>query len=241
MQLNADLGETEVGQAADTDAPLMPLLDQANIACGYHAGDLSTMQHTVALALANNVSIGAHPSYPDREHFGRRSMSIPKERLSALIHDQIDTLEAIAQAQGASIDYVKPHGALYNDMMADPALLETVLHCISRYPRPLKLMVLANVDREQTLALAKQHSVDLLFEGFADRAYNDDGSLVSRQQPNAVLDAPLALNQAKQLIQSGNVTTVSGNTLSLNVDSLCVHGDNPAALLLAKAIRDLIT
>ena len=240
MHLNADLGETELNQVVDIDQQLMPLLDQANIACGYHAGDRSTMKHTVACAVASNVCIGAHPSYPDREHFGRRSMTLSDDQLSKLLIDQIATLDSIARTQGTRVEYVKPHGALYNDMMANPKLLETIMTCISHFPTPLKLMLLSTERRDQHLELAERFNIELIFEGFADRAYNDDGSLVSREQPHAVLNANAALKQVKQLLETGCVTSTSGSLLKLPVDSICVHGDNPEALAMVKEIRALL-
>ena len=237
MKLNADLGERVNGKLMGMDADLMPMLDQANIACGMHAGDPKTMRETILLAKATGVEIGAHPSYPDPVNFGRSSMSITPEALSETLLDQILILLRISIEEVYPVSYVKPHGALYNDMMADLSLFETVVKVVAQIPLPLKLMILANRDHDRYREIADRHKVSLIYEAFADRAYTDDGKLVARSQANAVLNESAALEQVKHLVSQGQIISESGKALTFPVDSLCVHGDNPEALNMVARIR----
>ena len=240
MKLNADLGERVNGKLLGMDAELMPLLDQANIACGVHAGDLKTMRDTLRLAKEYGVEVGAHPSYPDSENFGRTSMTLPREALIEVITHQVDTLSQIAEEEQYPIQYVKPHGALYNDMMADSELFDTVLDAIKRCSKPLKLMLLANDKHTEFSALADRKKVELIFEAFADRAYTDQGQLVSRGQAHAVHAASDAINQVLRLVEEGVILSENSHPLIFPVESICVHGDNPEALKVVQQIRALI-
>jgi UPF0271 protein len=240
MKLNADLGERVNGKLLGMDAELMPLLDQANIACGVHAGDLKTMRDTVRLAKEYGVEVGAHPSYPDPENFGRTSMTLPREALIEVITHQVDTLSQIAEEEQYPIHYVKPHGALYNDMMADRELFSTVLEAINRCSEPLRLMLLANDKHPEFSALADRKKIELIFEAFADRAYTDHGQLVSRSHAHAVHSEADAINQVRRLVEEGVILSENGHPLIFPVDSICVHGDNPEALRVVQQIRALI-
>ncbi len=244
MLLNADVGESFGIWPLGRDAEVIPWLDQANIACGFHASDPLTMQKTVILALEHQVSIGAHPAYPDLIGFGRRSLKVSKDELRALIHYQVGALQAITRAEGGQVDYVKPHGALYNDMMSDPVLLQGVMQAIAALNQtnqtPLSLMLLSRADNTAAQALAEQCQLPLIFEAFADRAYTHEGLLMPRSEPGAVhQDRELILAQAISLAKQQCVTTPSG-PLTLKADSLCVHGDNEQSIATVTAIHQAL-
>lgn len=230
IDLNADLGE-----GMGTDEALLRVVTSANIACGGHTGTPDTMRTAVELATENGVVIGAHPSYPDRQGFGRRPMNLGEDDLVDTLGEQVQTLIDQAAAAGRRVRYIKPHGALYHEVLRVPehgrALIETAAH----WGLPV---LLAPQARTGDLARsAGEHGVQILGEGFVDRAYGDDGGLRSRTEEGAVLtDAKLALDQALSLAR-GQVRTVSGRLLNLRVNSLCVHGDTPGAVTLAESIR----
>lgn len=240
MKLNCDLGESFGSWQMGLDAKAMPYIDMANIACGFHAGDADVMASTLQLAKQHNVTIGAHPAYPDLQGFGRRSMTLSTAEIVNMLHYQIAALDGMAKIAGLTLEYVKPHGALYNDMMSKPEVFNAVLLAIAQYYQPLKLMILATAEQAHYQQLAEQAGVTLLFEAFADRRYTDTGKLTPRSQAGAVLSETEMLQQVQQLAQSGTVTTQSGQTLALQADTLCVHGDNPAAILQIAKIRQLL-
>lgn len=241
MWLNCDLGESYGAWQMGLDSQVMPYIDAANIACGFHAGDADVMATTLLLAKQHKVVIGAHPSYPDKQGFGRRSMQLGKTELINCLHYQIAALEGMAKVQGLTLHYVKPHGALYNDMMRDSAILQSVMQAVASYAPTLKLMLLATQAQTQHMQLAEQYKLNLLFEAFADRLYDDEGMLVARSQPNAVHCAEKTLEQVLSLSQFGYVTTVSNRKLMLKADTLCVHGDNLDAIEHIRQIRALLT
>ncbi|PKG82256.1 hypothetical protein CXF85_14965 [Colwellia sp. 75C3] len=241
MKLNCDLGESFGAWTMGLDNEVMPHIDQANIACGFHAGDPLVMQNTLALAKKFNVSVGAHPSYPDLVGFGRRSMTCSSEEIIALIHYQVAALDGMANAQGIAIDYVKPHGALYNDMMSKPAVFEAILTALTQYPKKLALMLQATADIADYKTKANKVGITIYSEAFADRCYDDEGRLLSRSQAGAVLNKEAMLAQVKQLSSQGTVTTISGKLLKLSVDSLCVHGDNISGVQAIREIKALLS
>ncbi|WP_067094687.1 5-oxoprolinase subunit PxpA [Marinomonas atlantica] len=241
MKLNCDMGEAFGAWTMGRDEEIMPFIDQANIACGFHASDPLTMSKTVALAKQCNVTIGAHPAYPDLVGFGRRNMDIAPAELKALIQYQIGALQGICRAQGTQVTYVKPHGALYNTMMANFAVLETVMQAVSELDPSLILMVMAIPEVEQVKALAQKYNLALWFEAFSDRLYTEEGCLTPRQQNNAVhKDFDLIERQVLQLSQHGSLITESGNTLDVHADTLCVHGDGDHAVEAVQRIRAVI-
>lgn len=240
MKLNCDLGESFGAWHMGDDDKIMPYVDMASIACGFHAGDPLVMQRAIRFAKIHKVQIGAHPSYPDLQGFGRRSMKMAKSELVAIIQYQISALEGMAKCQGVELSYVKPHGALYNDMMADESVFDTVLQGISGFHLSVPLVVQATSKWQYLQNHAEQNGVELWFEAFADRRYQDDGSLLPRSQPGAVLNAEQMILQVEQLIQTGEVTTVSGSRLNIKADTLCVHGDNEAALTGIQSIKNFI-
>lgn len=240
MKLNCDLGESFGNWTMGLDAQVMPFIDQANIACGFHAGDPVVIQNTLMLAKKYGVSVGAHPSYPDLVGFGRRSLNCSKEELIALVSYQVAAIDGMAKSIGLELEYVKPHGALYNDMMVNEDIRKAVLIALSNYAKPLKLMMLSTKELEEHRAQARAFGVEVLAEAFADRCYDDDGKLLSRTQLGAVHNKAKMLAQVKQLIEQGEVTTASGKNLPLTVDSLCVHGDNVEGIQAIEAIKELI-
>ncbi|KGJ89947.1 5-oxoprolinase subunit PxpA [Colwellia psychrerythraea] len=240
MKLNCDLGESFGAWTMGLDSEVMPYIDQANIACGFHGGDPLVMQKTLALAKQYQVSVGAHPSYPDLVGFGRRSMACSSEQIIALIHYQVAALDGMAKVQGLTVDYVKPHGALYNDMMVKPEVFNAILTALAQYPKKLTLMLQATADLAEYKKQASKLGVDVYSEAFADRCYDDKGRLLARSQAGAVLTKPAMLAQVKQLSEQGSVTTISGKVLKLSVDSLCVHGDNISAVQAIREIKDLM-
>lgn len=240
MLLNCDLGESDGDRRTGNDGEVMPFIDLANVACGFHGGDPVTLRRTLALAREHGVRVGAHPSYPDRAGFGRRSMTLPPEDLVASLHYQLAALDGMAACAGVRVDYVKPHGALYNDMMADASLRGRVLDALASYHRPLKLMLLATGNAEGHREEARARGVDLLFEAFADRCYGDDGHLLPRQMPGAVHHRQRMLEQVAGLVGEGAVRTAGGRRLTLAADTLCVHGDNAEGVGAIRAIRALV-
>jgi UPF0271 protein len=240
LRLNCDLGESFGSWKMGLDEAVMPHIDQANIACGFHAGDPLVLQKTLTLAKENSVTIGAHPGYPDLVGFGRRSIKASAAELKAMVQYQIAAIDGMALTQGMTLSYVKPHGAMYNDMMADACIRQTIMQAVSEYHRPLVLMLQSTPQFEQHLEEAKVAGIELWFEIFADRCYDDDGKLLSRTKPGAVHTKEKMLTQVKQLKEQGTVTTVSGHTLNLRADTLCVHGDNMDGVNAIEEIRELI-
>ena len=240
MKLNCDLGESFGAWQMTEDDKIMPFVDMASIACGFHAGDPLVMQRAIRFAKLHKVAIGAHPAYPDLQGFGRRSMKMAKSELLAAIHYQVCALEGMAKCQNTSLAYVKPHGALYNDMMADESVFDTVLQAMSDFHLELPLVVQATSNWQIHQNHAEQKSVKLWFEAFADRRYQDNGALLPRSQPGAVLDGEQMYQQVQQLLATSQVTTVSGSHLTIKADTLCVHGDNQAAVDAIQSIRQLL-
>lgn len=241
MKLNCDLGESYGAWRMGQDEQVMPLIDMANVACGFHAGDPNVMQKTVALAAKHNVQIGAHPAYHDIPGFGRRSISHSPDEIHALMLYQLGALDGICRAEGQTLAYVKPHGALNNDMMRDMSTLEAVMAAIRQFDPNLPLMLPVTVHHERHQKLAAYIGIPVLLEAFADRAYDDEGQLVSRRLPGAVhqsVDRIVA--QALSFARQGGVESASGKWLDLPADSLCVHGDTEGALAAIRAIKDAL-
>jgi UPF0271 protein len=230
VDLNADLGE-----GAPDDAGLLALVSSANIACGWHAGDARLMQRTIEAALARRVAIGAHPSYPDRENFGRTEMNLPLEEVRAGLIYQVGALQALVRAEGGRLHHVKPHGALYNQAARDPALADAVAGAVRAVDPGLALYGLAG---SELLRAAERAGLRAVSEVFADRCYHADGSLVARSQPGALVDdVEQAVARTLRMVREGVVTAVSGETVPLRADTICLHGDGPHALAIARALH----
>jgi len=240
MLLNCDLGESYGSWTMGVDATVMPYIDQANIACGFHAGDPLTMRRTLTLAAEHGVALGAHPAYPDLVGFGRRSMALSRDEIIANLHYQVAALDGMAQSMGLTLAYVKPHGALYHDMLARREVRAAIIEALASYHRPLALLLQATAQAAAHRAEAAAAGVQLLFEAFADRCYADDGSLLDRSLPGAIHNRECMLAQVAQLAHDSTVTTVNDNVIPLQIDTLCVHGDNPQGVHCIKAIRALL-
>ena len=231
VDLNADVGE-EAGAAGDD--PLLEVVTSASVACGFHAGDPGVMRHTVRQAVAHQVVIGAHPSYPDRDGFGRRETGRAPDRVADDVLYQVGALDALARAEGGRVRYVKPHGALYHRMGEDQACARAMAEALRAYG---DLVLLAPAG-SPAVAVAEGLGVAVATEAFADRAYLPDGRLVPRGEPGAVrLDPQEVAGRARCLALEGRVTAVDGSWLALSVSSICLHGDTPGAVALARAVR----
>lgn len=241
MLLNCDIGESYGAWTMGMDDQVMPFIDQANIACGFHASDPLVMHNTVRLALQYKVVMGAHPAYPDLQGFGRRPMVCSPEEIHSMVLYQVGALGQIAAAQGGSLSYVKPHGALYNDMMRDEKVLRAILGALSQSTGELALMAMTTANNESLKELCAEYDVKLLLEAFADRAYDENGYIVSRNMAGAVhQDSDIILNQAVAIARGRAIRTIDGKSLSLEADTLCVHGDNPESIAAVKAIRQAL-
>jgi len=229
IDLNCDMGEN-IGN----DGEIMPYITSANIACGFHAGDSKTMQTTVRLAKKYGVNIGAHPSWLDVEGFGRREMSLPPDEVEALILYQVGALAAIAKAEGVELQHVKPHGALYNQAAKDSVLANAIAHAVKRFSGNLILVGLAG---SGLIDAGIEVGLRVANEGFPDRNYNPDGTLVSRKESHAIIESPEEVaKHAMDLIQNG----VLFGEKRVRVDTLCLHGDHPRVVENAKLIRAML-
>lgn len=236
--LNCDVGESFGAWSMGRDPDVMAYIDCANIACGFHAGDPDVMRRTVGHAVANGVRIGAHPGYPDLLGFGRRSLAVSPQEAENLLLYQIGALDGVCRAEGGKVSYVKPHGALYNDMAVDMTLLRATMKAVKAYDASLPLLVMATADTRVISELAKEEGVTLWFEVFADRAYDGEGRLVSRREPGAVHDdEDTIVSQAVTLAKGQALVANNGTRLVLPADTLCVHGDNASSVAAVRAIR----
>lgn len=243
IDLNADVGEgrsAAVGGPAAApgshgDAALMPSITSANVACGFHAGDPGVMRATVALAREHGVAVGAHPGFPDLEGFGRRELQVSPGDVEDFVAYQVGALAAIAAAQGVRLQHVKPHGALFNMAVRDAALADAIARAAAVIDRAL---ILFGLPGSELVAAGARAGLRTAREGFADRAYQPDGTLVPRSQPGAVMHDPeIVVRRAVRMVREGNVDAIDGSRVPLTIDTLCVHGDTPGAAELAARIR----
>ncbi|HEU0296216.1 MAG TPA: 5-oxoprolinase subunit PxpA [Anaerolineales bacterium] len=229
IDLNCDMGEN-IGN----DEAIMPYITSANIACGFHAGDSKTMQATVRLAKRHGVNVGAHPSWPDLEGFGRREMTLPPEEVEALILYQVGALAAIARSEGVALYHVKPHGALYNQAAKDRTLANAIVRAVKRFSGDLILFGLAG---SGLIEAGLEAGLKVANEGFADRNYNPDGTLVSRKESHAIIESPEDVAaHAAQLSRDG----ILFGGKRVRVETLCLHGDHPRVVENAKLIRAML-
>lgn len=241
LTLNADLGECDRLAPNNTEYQLMPHLDMANIACGFHAGNRQVMRNTIALATEHRVAVGAHPSYPDREGFGRQSFALSRANICDLVLQQISLMEALCEDQHVAMNHVKPHGALYNDMMQSDEVLLGIFDAIQHLDNPVPLLLMATPHNALFRQKAQKSGIEVMFEAFADRRYNDQGMLQNRSLEGAVLHEEAAIVQQAQYIANGQpLTTAGGRALIIEAQTLCVHGDNPQAVNAVAAIRNML-
>ncbi|MDQ0589357.1 5-oxoprolinase subunit PxpA [Variovorax paradoxus] len=231
IDLNADLGE-----GAGSDEALLGLVSSANIACGWHAGDAKTMRQCVRWAIEHGVAIGAHPSFPDRENFGRSTMHLPPDEIVANVLYQVGALAAIAKAEGGQLSHVKAHGQLYNQAVKEPELADALCEAVRRFDPSLRFFGLAG---SGMIDAARRAGLTPVEEVFADRGYMPDGSLVPRSQPGALIeDEEQSLAQTLSLVRDRRVTAIDGSIVPLNAQTVCLHGDGAHALAFARRIRD---
>jgi 5-oxoprolinase (ATP-hydrolysing) subunit A len=229
IDLNCDMGE-----GIGNDELIMPYISSANIACGYHAGDEKTMQQTIALCKKYNVAVGAHPSYPDRENFGRTDMLLPPEEIYEMVKKQIELLKKIADEYNMPVRHVKPHGALYNMAARDKNIAPFVALAVKDVDEKLFLYGLSG---SHLIKEGKNHGLKTVSEVFADRTYKDDGCLTARNKPGALInDTSVAIGQVLQMVKEGTVESVNGKKVSIEAETICIHGDGEHAVGFAKAI-----
>ncbi len=234
VDLNCDLGEGMLN-----DALLIPLISSANIACGVHAGDESTMKQTIEWCLQHGVAIGAHPSWPDREQFGRREMQLPEQQLFDCITEQIHRLQMIAASFNIQLQHVKPHGALYNQSAKEEHIAATIAQAVKAVDPSL---ILFGLSGSGSITAAVQLGLRTANEVFADRTYQDDGTLTSRSQPGSLVEEEtVAAAQVVQMICNHQVTTVTGKRIPIKADTVCIHGDGAHAFAFCKNIVSTLT
>ncbi len=235
VDLNGDVGESSGSRLAGHDALLLPALTSASIACGFHAGNPSTMRLTVVLAREHGVAVGAHPGFADLEGFGRREMPCTAAEVEDMVVYQIGALSAIAAREGVRLAHVKPHGALYNMAARDATLADAIARAVAAVDPTL---VLFGLSGSHLISAARRAGLRAAAEVFADRAYREDGSLVPRSEEGAVLhDDAVVVDRAVEMVTTGMVTAVDGARVPLEVDTICVHGDTPGAAALARHLR----
>lgn len=236
VDLNSDLGESYGRYTIGNDAAIIPLISSANVACGFHAGDPEVLIQTVEMVKeSGKTGLGAHPGFPDRQGFGRRYMDMTADEVRALVLYQVAVVDGIGQMYGLKLNHVKPHGALYNATFNDEDLAMTIASAVKEYNPDLKLMGLSG---HNLVKAGEKVGLQVVNEVFADRAYNPDGTLVSRRQEGAMItDTDQALERVIQMVSQGRVESINGELIDIQADSICVHGDGEKALDFVKAIR----
>jgi len=239
IDLNCDMGESYGAWKMGADAGVMPYISSANIACGFHAGDPATIRNTVRLAVDSGVAVGAHPSLPDLMGFGRRAMRISPQDMYDLVIYQAGAVEAFARAAGVKLHHVKCHGALYNMAATDEGLSEGMIRAVRDLGPDVMLYVLSE---SKNFQLAKKANISVAGEVFADRGYADDGTLAPRDKPGGMIEDPQAsVRQVLGMIEEGYVTSLSGKRVAVAADTLCLHGDQPGAVMFAQTLRKVFT
>lgn len=238
IDLNSDVGESFGNWTFGDDAAIISSVSSVNVACGFHAGDPSTIRATCEAAAAAGVTVGAHPGYHDLAGFGRRFIDVTPRELTNDVIYQIGALQALAQAAGTAVKYVKPHGALYNTIVHHEVQAQAVVEAIGTVDQQLPIMVLPNSEIQRAAQAAGLRTV---IEAFADRAYNPDGTLVSRRQPGSVLHSiDAVIEHVLRLVTEGKICAIDGTLIEVDAQSVCVHGDTPGAVAMAAAVREAL-
>jgi len=236
ININCDLGEKSKFHSIENDPELLNIVNSANIACGYHAGDEQTMEMVIQISKKNSVSLGAHPSFKDPENFGRKRMNLSSLEIKKLIFDQYEILQKIAQKYNENVTHIKPHGALNNMACEDLELATTLAVAIKELNKDIIYLVPTGSQME---VAAKKNGMKIACEIFADRNYEDNGNLISRSKPNALITDPqLAKNHVLSMVKNQAINCLSGKQIPCEIDSVCIHGDNESSLATAKSIRD---
>lgn len=236
ININCDLGEKSKFHSIENDPELLNIVNSANIACGYHAGDEQTMEMVIQISKKNGVSLGAHPSFKDPENFGRKRMNLSSLEIKKLIFDQYEILQKIAQNYNENVTHIKPHGALNNMACEDLELATTLAVAIKEINKDIIYLVPTGSQME---VAAKKNGLKIACEIFADRNYEDNGNLISRSKPNALITDPqLAKNHVLSMVKNQAINCLSGKQIPCEIDSVCIHGDNESSLATAKSIRD---
>ncbi len=239
IDLNSDLGESFGAYKLGLDEEVIPHITSANIACGFHAGDPGVMRKTVSLAKQFGVAVGAHPGFPDLLGFGRRNIDATLEEIQDYVVYQTGALQAFARSQGMKLQHVKAHGSLYNMAVANPKIWEAMAEAVAKVDLEIILVVLASSNRDSLLNIGKRIGIRFAFEAFPDRAYKSNGSLAPRREKGAVIeDHELVAKRALKMALEGKVIATDGTEIELKAETLCVHGDNPAAVQVVKKIRE---
>lgn len=234
IDLNCDLGEMAGLAAGEIEAALLASVSSANVACGAHAGDASTMERTIRAALSRGVQIGAHPGYPDREHFGRVELELSAEQIAGSVYEQLIALDGVARASGAVVRHVKPHGALYNRAARDREIARAIAAGVARWSREVVLIGLAG---SAMLDAFEEAGFPVAAEAFADRRYERDGSLRSRRLDGALITDPAAAaRQAVRLVEEGVAIAHDGAPVEIRASTICLHGDTTGAPAMARAV-----
>ena len=239
ININCDLGESSKLHSTENDPLLLKIVNSANIACGYHAGDKPTMEKTIEISKENDVSIGAHPSFNDPENFGRKRLNLPSGEITKLIIDQINILSNVANRKGMKVTHVKPHGALNNMACENYDLAKVISESIIQVNKELIFLVPTGSQMEKA---GKKLGMKVAVEIFADRNYEDNGNLVSRLKDNAmIIDPEIARKHVIKMVQNQAINCYSGKQISCEIDAVCVHGDGSSAINTAKQIREGLT
>ncbi len=236
VDLNSDVGESFGAYTIGADEEVLKYVTSANIACGFHAGDPLVMERTIDLAVKNSVAIGAHPGYPDLMGFGRREMKASNEEVRAYVKYQLGALSAFATAKGVKVQHVKAHGAMYNMAAVDYNIARAIAEAVSEVDREIILLALAG---SEMVKAARDTGLKVAEEVFADRAYNEDGTLVHRSKQGAMIeDENSAIERVIGMVKEGKVKAITGKEIRIRADSICVHGDSPKAVAFVKRIRE---